>query len=172
MANSLSKWYSINILINIVLLIMQECIDGVHVDLELVEVYSTNKWSQHGKFVEQILFYKHSDKHGIIDNASVKRPGKKEGYNILTSAAKHLWSGAAEHHWSRIKVLANWISFNLIWSSSNLTNFVCKEYKISSISNTFTSKLLQLIQVALCMCKTYTPCKHAQNNVEPPKGSI
>jgi hypothetical protein len=88
-----------------VLLIMQECIDGVHVDLVIVEVDSMNKWSQHGKFVEQMILYKHSDKHGIIDNASVKRSGK-EGY-ILTSAAKHLWSGAAEHHWYRIKVLAN-----------------------------------------------------------------
>jgi hypothetical protein len=36
-----------------------------------------------------MIFYKHSDKHGIIDNARVKRPGKKEGY-ILTSAAKQL----------------------------------------------------------------------------------
>jgi hypothetical protein len=50
----------------------------------LVEVDS----SQHGKFIEQMIFYKHSDKHGIIDNARVKRSGK-EGY-ILTSAAKHL----------------------------------------------------------------------------------
>jgi len=71
------------------------------VDLVLVELDLVNKWSQHGKFVEQMIFYK----HGIIDNARVKRWGK-EGY-ILTNAAKHLWSGAAEHHLSKIKVLAN-----------------------------------------------------------------
>ncbi len=85
----------------------------MHADLVVVKVDSVNKWSQHGKFVEQMIFYKHSDKHGIIDNARVKRSGKKEGY-ILTSAAKHLWSGAAEHHLSRIKVLVNSISFHFI----------------------------------------------------------
>jgi hypothetical protein len=54
-------------MISMVLLIMQEWIDGVHVDLVLVEMDLMNKWNQHGKFVEQMIFYK----HGIIDNARV-----------------------------------------------------------------------------------------------------
>jgi len=89
-----------------VLLIMQEWIDEVHVDLVLVEKDLMSKWSQHGKFVEQMIFYKHFDKHGIIDNARIKRSRKKKGY-ILTSVAKHLLSRVAEHHLSKIKVLAN-----------------------------------------------------------------
>jgi hypothetical protein len=72
-----------------VLLIMQEWIDEVHVDLVLVEVDLVNKWSQHGKIIEQMIFYKHFDKHGIIDNPRVKRSRKKKGY-ILTNVAKHL----------------------------------------------------------------------------------
>jgi hypothetical protein len=43
MAKSVSKQYSINFLINMVLLIMQESIDEVHVDLVLVEVDLVNK---------------------------------------------------------------------------------------------------------------------------------
>jgi len=41
------------------------------VDLVLVEVDLVNKWSQDGKIGEQTIFYKHFDKHGIIDNARV-----------------------------------------------------------------------------------------------------
>jgi hypothetical protein len=64
-----------------VLLIMQESIDEVHVDLVLVEVDLVNKWSQHGKFVEQTILYKHFDKHGIIDNPREKIK-KEEGIYI------------------------------------------------------------------------------------------
>jgi hypothetical protein len=118
-----------------VLLIMQEWIDEAHVDLVLVEVDLVNNWSQHGKIVEQTIFYKHFDKHGIIDNARVN------WWSAFGLSA--CWSGLSEQmifykHFHKSLIMQEWIDevhVDLVLVEVNIENSLSKWYFVNFLIN-------------------------------------